>query len=68
MTVWVDDFLLFTTSDEMMDHMKNMLHSKWQITDLGEPTKIIGIEINHTPDSINISQQKISSKKKAWQM
>ena len=58
MTVWIDDSLLFATSDEMMDHMKNTLHSEWQITDLGEPTKIIGIEINHTPNSINISQQK----------
>jgi hypothetical protein len=57
-TVWVDDLLLFATSDKMMDHMKNSLRSEWELTDLGEPRKIIGIEITRTNDSITISQKK----------
>ena len=41
-----------------MDHMKNMLSSEWEITDLGEPHKIISIEVTCTDNSISISQQK----------
>jgi hypothetical protein len=37
--------------------MKETLRSAWQVTDLGEPSKIVGIEINHTKDAITISQQ-----------
>ena len=33
------------------------LHTEREITDLGEPTKIIGIEITQTNDSITISQK-----------
>jgi hypothetical protein len=57
-TVWVDDLLLFASSDWMMEHMKNSLRSEWELTDLGEPRKIIGIEIKRTDNSITISQQK----------
>jgi hypothetical protein len=57
-TVWVDDLLLFASSDWMMEHMKNSLRSEWELTDLGEPQKIIGIEIKQTDNSITISQQK----------
>jgi hypothetical protein len=56
-TVWVDELLLFASSDRMMDHMKNSLRSKWELTNLGEPRKIIGIEIAQTNDSVTISQQ-----------
>ena len=41
-----------------MDHMKNMLSSEWEVTDLGEPHKIVGIEVTCTNNSISISQQK----------
>ena len=56
-TVWVDDLLLFASSDELMKQTKSDLHSKWEVTDLGKPTKIIGIEITQTDDSIIISQK-----------
>jgi CRISPR/Cas system-associated protein Cas5 (RAMP superfamily) len=56
--VWVDDSLLFGTSDAAMEHMKNSLRSEWEVTDLGKPKKIVGIEITHTDDAITISQQK----------
>jgi hypothetical protein len=55
--IWVDDSLLFASSDKMMAHMKETLQSAWQVTDLGEPSKIVGIEINRTKDAITISQQ-----------
>ena len=58
MTVWVDDSLLFASSDTTMDHMKDTLRSEWEVTDLGEPTKIVGIEVTCTNDSISISQEK----------
>jgi len=56
-TVWVDDLLLFAKPDELMEQTKSDLHTKWEMTDLGEPTKIIGVEITQTEDSITISQK-----------
>ena len=38
--------------------MKNMLSSEWEVTDLGEPHKIVGIKVTCTNNSISISQQK----------
>jgi Reverse transcriptase (RNA-dependent DNA polymerase) len=40
-----------------MEHMKNSIRSEWTVTDLGEPSKIIGIEIHKTEGSIRISQK-----------
>ena len=58
MAIWVDDSLLFATSDAMMNHMKTTLRSAWEVTDLGEPNKIDGIEITRSDGGITISQQK----------
>jgi Reverse transcriptase (RNA-dependent DNA polymerase) len=58
MAVWVDDSLLFASSDDTMEHMKDALCSEWEVTDLGEPTKIVGIEVTCTNDSITISQER----------
>ena len=43
-----------------MDHMKDsdILSSEWEVTNLGEPHKIVSIEVMHTDNSISISQQK----------
>jgi len=57
LTIWVDDILLFTDSAETMEQMKNKIHSKWQTTDMGEPTKIVGIEITQSPGRISILQR-----------
>ncbi len=38
-TVWVDDVLLFAPSETTMKGVKDDLHAKWQVTDLGEPSK-----------------------------
>src|SRR6202162_4080175 len=50
--------LLFTSNDAMMEHMKGSIESKWQATDLGEPSKIIGIEITIMLEYLRISQGK----------
>jgi hypothetical protein len=44
-TVWVDDLLLFATSNNLMNKMKDQIKSIWEVTNLGDPAKIIGIEI-----------------------
>jgi len=44
-TVWVDDLLLFADSAENMEEIKKDIHTEWEATDMGEPTKIVGIEI-----------------------
>ena len=56
-TVWVDDLLLFATSNNYMDKMKSDLKSQWEITDMGEPSKIVGIEITRESEKISISQK-----------
>jgi hypothetical protein len=56
-TVWVDDLLLFADSEETMDDIKNDIRSEWETKDLGEPSKIVGIEISQSPGQISISQR-----------
>jgi uncharacterized protein YuzE len=56
--VWIDDLLLFVTTIQMMDKMKATIKSEWVVIDLGEPSKIVGIEITARDDAITISQQK----------
>ncbi len=58
MTVWVDDLLLFASAEEAMTDMKSDIRSEWEVTDLGEPAKIVGIEITRKERSITISQER----------
>ena len=44
-TVWVDDMLLFATSIKTMQIAKRDIMGTFEVTDLGEPKKIVGIEI-----------------------
>jgi hypothetical protein len=57
-TVWVDNLLLFALSYEEMEKIKNKINQKWEVTDLGEPSKIMGIKIMLKDHTIMISQQK----------
>ena len=61
-TVWVNDLLLFATSNNLMNKMKDQIKSIWEVTDLGDPAKIIGIEIAISENSIIISQEKYIEK------
>jgi hypothetical protein len=44
-TVWVDNLLLFVTLDPLMEKTKRDISTEWETMDLGEPSKIIRIEI-----------------------
>jgi len=57
-TVWVDNLLLFATTIRLINKIKADIKAKWEVTDLGEPSKIVGIEITIDNDSIAISQSK----------
>ncbi len=56
-TVWVDDLLLFATAIWIMSRLKHELNDTFELTDLGEPTKIVGIEIDQRAESLIISQK-----------
>src|ERR1700678_3599935 len=53
LTVWVDDLLLFASSDKLMEQTISDIQSVWEVTILGE----VGIKITQTSDSITISQK-----------
>ena len=55
-TVWVDDLLLFAMTNHIMNILKEELNSIFELTDLGEPSKIVGIEICQRANSLTISQ------------
>ena len=59
-TVWVDDLLLFTNNSDVMSKLKTELQTMFEVTDLGEPRKIVGIEIerDRAMRTIKISQSK----------
>ena len=40
-----------------MQKMKEEIKASWDVTDMGEPKKIIGIEISHVGNTVTISQQ-----------
>ena len=61
-TVCVDDLLLFSTSNNLMNKMKDNIKYIWEVTDLGDLAKIIGIEIAISKNSIIISQEKYIKK------
>ena len=44
-TVWVNNLLLFTNSKDKMTKLKDELQGLFDITDLGEPSKLVGLEI-----------------------
>jgi hypothetical protein len=57
-TIWVNNLLLLASSDHMMKHMKHSIQSEWEVTDLGQPNKITGIEITLSAGQVTISQRK----------
>jgi len=57
-TVWVNDLLLFAIMVILMEKMKTDIKSEWEVMDLGDPKKIVGIEITMGEDLITISSSK----------
>ena len=48
---------MITKDDQSMLNLKNELQSVFELTDLGGPSKVVGIEITQMPDSISIMQK-----------
>lgn len=57
--IHVDDILIAHNSDELADGIVVALQNKWDITDLGEPTRLLGmhLKINHELGTISVHQQ-----------
>jgi len=57
--VWVNNLLFFASNESLMNKMKLKLKSIFDITDLGEPAKIVGIKIERDcmKGTIMISQK-----------
>jgi len=55
--VWVDDLLLFISSNKLMQQTKSDLCTEWEVTDLGELSKIIGVKITQIKESLTILQK-----------
>jgi hypothetical protein len=53
-----NDLLLFASDDKLMAKMKADIKAVWEATDIGESSKIVGMEITINDDSVCISQQK----------
>jgi hypothetical protein len=59
-TVWVDDLMLFTNDERAMVNLRRELEDSFEITDLGEPSKIVGIEItiNDRNGEVKLTQER----------
>jgi len=55
-TIWVNDLLLFATLESLIEQTKANLEAEWELTDLGELVKIVGIEIMLHDHFVTISQ------------
>jgi hypothetical protein len=49
--------LLFATLESLIEQTKANLEAEWELTNLGEPVKIVGIEIALCDRSVTISQR-----------
>ena len=50
-TVWVNNLLLFIDMNKIMAQVKTDLNSMFELTDMGEPSKTVGIEITQEEGS-----------------
>ena len=70
-TVWVNDLLLFSNTPDIMDHLQGELQTLFELTNMGDLTKIVRIEIKHNcaQKSLRITQNKyIESILEKWGM
>lgn len=56
--VYVDDMLIFYENNEDLNEVREYIHSKLKIKDIGNATECIGIRINQSNNKIEIDQQK----------
>jgi Reverse transcriptase (RNA-dependent DNA polymerase) len=55
MAVYVDDMILAHNDNNLCERVVAQLDDKFQITDLGEPTRILGMNLQYHPDKGTIS-------------
>lgn len=54
--VYVDDFILASTSETLMNSIVDRIEKKYKIKRIGEPRSILGISIKRVGDEIHLSQ------------
>lgn len=60
MFAYVDNILLTSNSKDEIQHVKQFLHKKFTIKDLGESDFFLGIQLQHNTKGILMSQQKFT--------
>lgn len=58
--VYVDDILLASNSDNLLDKVKSQLNSEFKMTDMGQPAYMLGVQIRRDQNegTVSISQGK----------
>ena len=54
--LYVDDMLIISSNKDIIQQIKNMLHSQFDMKDMGLGDVILSIKITRTPDGIILSQ------------
>lgn len=56
--VYVDDLLIASPTESLIEEVKQFLHQQFTIKDLGPATYFLGLEISRTKEGIALTQQK----------
>ena len=60
--MYFDDMLIIGSNKDIIQRTKNMLHSRFDMKDMGFADVILGIKIMRTPDGIILSQDHYAEK------
>lgn len=56
--VYVDDILIASTDDDMVNELKTRLSTAFKLRDLGAPKYFLGLEIARSAEGISVCQRK----------
>ena len=56
--IWVDDIIIASSSNELMNNVKRKLSDRFNMKDLGEISSFLGIEFKRTKETVTISQSR----------
>lgn len=54
--VWVDDIVVAASNDSVLSEIKNQLHNRFKMKDLGQISWFLGIQFKHENDCIKMNQ------------
>lgn len=57
LAVYVDDILLFASSNKIIENVKNEIKAEFEIDDIGQCRKVIGMHVNCGDNYIELSQK-----------